>query len=126
MVKFKKPECPLDYSLCNQTVTVYRASHSGEFSCTKTVYEKKAFLDFKKVQNVAKTGSKETNSFLLIIRGNADLKPKDKVLLGEGKDISTREEWAEFIPSKQPGLIVVETVDPKYWQGEICHIEGAG
>lgn len=125
MVKFKKPKCPLNYSRCNQTVTVYRANFEGGFSCDKKVY-KNAFLDFKKIHSVNKTGSKESHSFLLVIPGNADLKPKDKVLLGEGKDITTREEWTEFIPSKQEGLVVVESVDYKFWQGEVCHVEGAG
>ena len=126
MVKFNKPKIPLNYTLCNQTVTVYRASHDGEFSCTKTVYDKKAFLDFKKVVSTDKTGSKEVNSFLLVIKGNADLKPKDKVLYGVGEDIKTREEWAKFIPSSRAGLVVIETVDPKYYNGEICHVEASG
>lgn len=125
MVKIPKRKAPLNYALCNQTVTVYRANHNGEFSCTKTVYND-AFLDFKKVVSVNKTGSKEVNSFLLVIKGNADLKPKDKVLLGEGEDIKTREEWAKFIPSNRAGLVVIETVDPKYYNGEICHVEAGG
>lgn len=125
MVKFTKRKAPLNYALCNQTVTVYRASLDGEFSCTKTVYYN-AFLDFKKVVSVNKTGSKEANSFLLVIRGNADLKPKDKVLLGVGEDIPSREEWARFIPSNRAGLVVIETVDPKYYNGEVCHVEAAG
>lgn len=126
MVKFTKRKAPLNYALCDQTVTVYRASLDGEFSCTKTVYDKKAFLDFKKVVSVNKTGSKEGNSFLLVIKGNADLKPKDKVLLGVGEDIPSREEWARFIPSNRAGLVVIETVDPKYYNGEVCHVEAAG
>lgn len=125
MVRFKKTECPLSYTKCNQTVTVYRADFSNGFSCEKTIF-KNAFLDFKKVHNVDKTGSKESNSFLLVIRGNADLKPDDKVLLGEGKDIITREEWGKFIPTKQAGLVVIKTVDPKYWNGEVCHVEASG
>ncbi|MBQ3045136.1 MAG: hypothetical protein IJD49_04205 [Clostridia bacterium] len=126
MVKIPKRKIPLSYAQCDQTVTVYRANFDGEFSCTKTVYDKKAFLDFKKVVSVNKTGSKEAHSFLLVIKGNADLKPKDKVLPGVGEDILTREEWAEFIPSNRAGLVVIETVDPKYYNGEICHVEASG
>lgn len=126
MVKFKKPESPLNYSFCNQKVTVYRAALKEDgFECKKVVYEN-AFLDFKKVVSVNKTGGKEVNSFLLIIKGNADLKPKDKVLLGLGEDILTREEWAKFIPSNRAGLVVIETVDPKYYRGNICHVEASG
>lgn len=126
MVKIVKQDTPFSYALCNQTVTVYRACFDGEFSCTKTVYDKKAFFDFKKVVSVIKTGSKEVNSFLLVIKGNADLKPKDKVLLGLGEDISTREEWAKFIPSNCADLVVIETVNPKYYNGKVCHVEAGG
>jgi hypothetical protein len=119
-------EAPLSYAMCKQTVTVYRANFDSEFSCTKTVYDKKAFLDFKKVVSVNKTGSKEENSFLLVIKGNADLKPKDKVLLGVGADITTREEWAKFIPSTQANLVVIDSVDPKYYNGKIVHVEAVG
>lgn len=118
-------KAPLNYSLCNQTVTVYRVDNTDGFKCTKKVY-KHAFLDFKKAVSVDKTGSRETNSFLLVIKGNADLKPKDKVLLGVGADITTREEWAKFIPSTQANLVVIEAVDPKYYNNEICHVEAVG
>ena len=50
----------------------------------------------------------------------------DKVLLGEGPEIATREEWAGFIPAKVPGLVVVKYVDPKYWQGRLIHVEAGG
>lgn len=119
-------KAPLNYSLCNQTVTVYRADNTDGFKCTKKVYEKKAFLDFKKAVSVDKTGNRETNSFLLVIKGNADLKPKDKVLLGVGGDIKSREEWAKFIPSTQANLVVIESVDPKYYNNEIVHVEAVG
>lgn len=125
MVVVKRPNSPLNYSLCNQTVTVYRADNADGFKCTKKVY-KNAFLDFKKAVSVDKTGSKESNSFLLVIKGNADLKPKDKVMLGVGADITSREEWAKFIPSTQANLVVIETVDPKYYNNEICHVEAVG
>ena len=44
-----------------------------------------AFLDFKKTQNVDKTGSKEANSFLLVIPcSEQGVFVGDKVLLGSG------------------------------------------
>lgn len=48
-----RPCPPVDYSKCSQTVTVYH--WDGDHGCTRTVY-KQAFLDFKKTQNVDKTG----------------------------------------------------------------------
>lgn len=118
-----RPHCPVDYRLCNQTVTVY---HKDGDQYLRTVYDR-AFLDFKKAQNVDKTGSREANSFLLVIPCDHQiLYPKDKVLLGEGPEIATREVWAEFIPAKVSGLVVVEYVDPKYWRGKMVHMEAGG
>lgn len=118
-----KPTCPVDYRLCNQTVTVY---HKDGDTYTRKVHEN-AFLDFKKTQSVDKTGSKEANSFLLVVPGPSQaVFVGDKVLLGEGPEITTREEWAAFIPAKVSGLVVVSYVDPKYWNGKIVHTEAGG
>lgn len=118
-----RPHPPVDYSKCNQTVTVY---HADNATYTKQVFTH-AFLDFKKTQNVDKTGSSEVNSFLLVIP--CDSQPVfigDKVLLGEGLDVTTAAEWREFIPAKVPGLVTVKYVDPKYWQGRMVHVEAGG
>ena len=114
----------LTYRLCDQTVTVYH--WDGKESYTRTVYDR-AFLDFKKTQNVDKTGSKEANSFLLVIPCDTQgVFVGDKALLGEGPEVSTREAWSAFIPSKVPGLVVVKYVDPKYYHGTIVHTEAGG
>ena len=118
-----RPTCPVDYRLCNQTVTVY---HQENGRYTRTVH-KRAFLDFKKTQTVDKTGSKEANSFLLVIPGAAQtVFVGDKVLLGEGPEITDRAAWAAFIPSKVTGLVVVGYADPKYWNGTMVHTEAGG
>ena len=118
-----RPRCPIDYRLCSQTVTVY---HKDGDQYLRTVYDR-AFLDFKKTQNVDKIGVQESNSFLLVIPCDQQaVYPKDKVLLGVGPEITTREEWAAFIPSKVSGLVVVEYVDPKYWRGQMVHVEAGG
>lgn len=124
MVSIKKRSSPVDYSLCNQTVTVYHWNGGTEY--TRKVFTE-AFLDFKKTQNVDKTGSTEANSFLLVIPGpSVPVAVGDKVLLGEGPEVATREAWASFIPAKVPGLVVVKWVDPKYWHGSIVHTEAGG
>lgn len=124
MVSIKRRSCPVDYRLCNQTVTVYH--REGE-AYTRTVYDR-AFLDFRKTQNVDKTGSKEANSFLLVIPGDTvPVAVGDKVMLGAGpENITTAAAWASFIPSKVPGLVVVKYVDPKYWDGHLVHTEAGG
>ena len=114
---------PVDYSKCNQTVTIY---HNEGGTYTRTVH-RKAFLDFKKTENTDKTGSRESNSFLLVIP--CDSQPvfvEDKVLLGDGPEVTTREAWAALIPSKTPNLVVVKYVDPKYWNGKLVHVEAGG
>lgn len=123
MVKIKRRACPVDYRLCNQTVTVY---HKDGDSYTRTVYTH-AFLDFRKTHTVDKTGSGESNSFLLVIHGDTQaVFVEDKVLLGEGPEISDSRAWAAFIPVKVPGLVVVKYADPKYWEGTIVHTEAGG
>lgn len=118
-------KCPLDYRLCNQSVTVYH--HDKETGTyTRKVYEK-AFLDFKKTQNVDKTGRTEANSFLLVVPSDTQAAfVGDKVLLGVGKEITTAEAWRYFIPANVAGLCVVQYVDVKYWNGQIVHTEAGG
>ena len=123
VVKIKRRDCPVDYRLCNQTVTVY---HRDGDIYTRTVHNR-AFLDFKKTQSIDKTGSKEANSFLLVIPGDTQaVFVGDKVMIGVGPEISTRDAWAAFIPSRVPGLAVVSYADPKYWNGKIVHTEAGG
>lgn len=121
---FLRNSSPLDYGkLCNQTVTIY---HKDGDQFTQTTYNN-AFLDFRKNQTVDRTGSKESNSFLLVLPGSTQaVFVGDKVLFGKGPEIATREAWADFIPAKVPGLVVVSYVDPKYWNGQLVHTEAGG
>lgn len=123
-VLFLRNANPLNYDLlCKQTVTVYRKE--GE-QYTRKVYDK-AFLDHKKTQTVDKTGSKEANSFLLVIPGDVQsVFVGDKVYDGIGPEISDREAWAAFIPAKDPNVVVVSYADPKKWNGSIVHTEAGG
>lgn len=124
MVSIKRRTSPVDYRLCNQTVTIYH--WDGGSTYTRTVRED-AFLDFRKNENVDKTGSHEANAFLLVIPGESvPVAVGDKVLAGVGPEIATREAWAGFIPAKVPGLVVVKYVDPKYWHGAVVHTEAGG
>ena len=118
-----RPTSPMDYRLCNQTVTIYHKD--GETYTQKVVRD--AFVDFKKTQNVDKTGSTEANSFLLVIPGDSVVvSVGDKVLHGVGNRVDTREAWAALIPAKVNGLVVVKYVDHKYWNGKKIHTEAGG
>lgn len=124
-MRIKRRSFQVDYRLCNQTVTLYH--WNGGDDVAQRVIKEGAFLDFKKVQDVSKTGSREVNSFLLVIPcSEIAVAVGDKVLLGEGPAITSREDWAGFIPSKVPGLVVVQWVDPKYWNGRLVHVEAGG
>lgn len=147
-----KPGPPVDYSLCDQTVTLYHAGFGADgrgFACARVVFAG-AHLDSKKVQTVDKTGSRETNGCLLVLpsgwngrpvwiaptefegldaagrAGRFTLVPGDKVLLGEGPEIAAREAWQRLVPAAVPGLVVIRDVDPKYWRGAVTHVEGGG
>ena len=120
-----KRRTPVDYRLCNQTVTIYH--WDGKETYTRRVIEKGAFLDFRKTQDISKTGSTEVNSFLLVIPcAVVPVAVGDKLFHGEGPAVATREAWAELIPSKVPGLVVVKYVDPKYWEDRLVHVEAGG
>ena len=123
MMLMRQNTCPVNYSLCNQTVTVYRKD--GDI-ITRKVYPR-AFLDFRKTITTDKTGSKEANTFLLVIPGSEQaVFVGDKVILGNGPEVTTAKEWATMVPVKVPGLVVVSYVDCKYWNGKIVHTEAGG
>ena len=120
---FLRNACPVSYDLCKQTVTVY---HNEGGQITRKVYEK-AFFEQKKTQSVDKTGSREANSFLLVIPGDAQtVFVGDKVLEGVGPEISTTSELAALIPTTTPGVCVVKYADPKSWGSKIVHTEAGG
>lgn len=120
---YLRKRAPVDYAKCNQTITVY---HRNGDTITRTVYNR-AFLDFKKTENVDKTGSREASSFLLVLPCSSQaVFTGDKVILGEGPEVVSREAWAALIPVKVPGMVVVGYVDPKYWNGEMVHVEAGG
>lgn len=129
---------------CTQTITVYNAhKQSGAPAYIRTVI-RGASMDFKRQWQENKTGTSGSTSCLLVIPQGADgkmfvmpiafsgavntytLSKNDKVFLGEGPEISTVTKWGEFIPSKVDGLIVIASVDPKYFEGELVHVEAGG
>ena len=124
MMLILRNSTPIDYSkLCNQTVTIY---HKDGDKFTQATYDN-AFLDSRKNQTVDKTGSKEANSFLLVLPGATQaVFVGDKVMLGTGPVINTQEAWKAHIPANVPGLVVVDYVDPKYWRGNLVHTEAGG
>lgn len=113
---------PLTYKQCTQTVTVY---HKDGQTVTRQVFDR-AYMDFRKVQTIDKTGSKDASSFLLVIPTNTPVVfVGDKAIMGEGPEVPASE-WAKFIPANVPGLVVVDAVDSKYYGMELVHQEASG
>ncbi len=115
-----------DYSLCRDSVTVY---HKDGGIVTRTVHAQ-AYIDFKKAQEVDRSGSAEDNEFFLLVPGSTPAcEVGDKVVLGEGPQVpesGVAEWWRQFIPVKVANLGVVRYVDMKRWNGENVHTEAGG
>ena len=108
---------PLDYSLCQQTVTVY-GIRSG--TLLRRVVEN--------CHLAAESGIRETihgksrlNKFLLIIPGDYDLQPGDRVFDGIGPE---EVNWQTFVPAFTQGLYEVGRVKKQLWDAEVTHVEG--
>ena len=103
MLRLHRRTSPVSYDKCNQTVTVYHKDKDGTIS--RTVI-RKAFLDHRKNQVIDKTGSRETNAFLLVIPcDSSPVAVGDKIILGEGPQID---------------------VDSKDWGGKMVYVEVGG
>ena len=112
------------YRMCDRRVTVYHREGPGEI--TRTVFDR-AFLDSQKVLSVNRVGSSEASGFLLVIPGDTvACAVGDKVVPGEGPEVTTDAEWRELIPTKVDGLVVVRNVDPKWYRGRLVHTEASG
>ena len=118
------------YPLCTQTVTLYHPDEEAG-TVTRTVVEG-AFLDRRVRMTHTETGRQQAQAFVLVIPAAAGvpgqdytLEPGDRVLAGEGPEIS-RESWPQFVPALHPGLCCVQYVDPKAVRGRFCHLEAGG
>ena len=143
-----RPGPPVDYSLCNQTVTLYHADLKNGFQCTRTLF-RGAFFDAKKVQTVDKIGRQEANSFLLVLLHPGGMavrcgwmwqrrsllvqikrcfpwRPGTRCFWERDRKLQTWLHGGDFIPASVPGLVVVKDVDVKYWNAAVCHIEAGG
>ena len=108
----------MDYSLCDQTVTVYHLSDDG---VSRTVYPN-AHLQIQDKSTEGSHGPELERAFLLVIPGEAELYPGDRVLLGEGREINVKT-WANFVPANVENLCQIQYVQPCSFMGQICHTE---
>jgi len=108
---------PLDYSLCDHTVTFYRKS--GEEIQRKVADN--CHLSCRCREATESYGKSMEKKFLLIIpAGGFTPEPGDRVYDGIGPE---KVNWARFIPALVPALYEVSFVNPCCWDGEVVHWE---
>ena len=107
---------PMDYSLCDHTVTLYRQ----EAGAVKRRVVENAYLSRCDSETVEAWGKSRDKKFLLIIPGQADIRMGDRVYDGFGP----REvDWKHFLPAKVEALMQVSFVKPCYWENAVCHVQ---
>ena len=108
---------PLDYSLCCQTVTAYGVR---EGNVKRQVLENCYFAP-EAGQEAALAGKSRLKKFLLIIPGDSDLQPGDRIYDGIGPE---EVEWQMFVPAFTDDLYEVGRVKKQLWENEVTHVEG--
>ena len=108
---------PFDYSLCQQTVTVYRKNGEG---IARHVAENCLFSRQITV-STENYGKSRLKPFLLIIPGaSLPLQPGDRIYAGIGPE---KVDWQTFVPACVPQLYEAAFAKPCFWEGEITHWE---
>lgn len=107
---------PFDYSLCNQTVTIYRKV--GEEVSRKVA--ENCYFSRKTTIPTEHYGKSMEKKFLLMIPGDFPLLPGDRIFAGIGPEEVT---WQTFVPALVPELCQVGFAKPCFWDGEITHWE---
>jgi len=109
--------CPLDYSLCKQTVTIYRK----ERGVIQRLVVQGCYYAWEEVQRNDVLGCRRETRFLLVMPGTCQrVFVGDRVYDGVGPETV---DWATFLPVLVPGLGEVAYVRPSFWGGDVCHVE---
>ena len=106
----------MDYSLCDETVTVYRKTEGGILRWVK----ERARLIRQTSDTTENFGKSRLKKFLLIIPGDCPLSPGDRVYAGIGPE---QVDLKTFVPAAVPALFEAGFVKPCFWEGSICHWE---
>lgn len=102
----------------DQTVTVYRAQGA---QVLRRVLDG-CFYRWQLRQVEDDRGSRQETDFLLVIPGKDEIAPGDRVLEGEGPEI-TAQDWAGFVPVNVPGLAQVAYARHCRWNDLVTHTE---
>lgn len=107
--------------LCDTPVTIY---HRQGDTVTKRT-EPACFYHYEDRLVPDGQGLGFVRKFLLIQPGENPIYPGDKILAGEGPDV-TSDSWDTFLPENTPTLSVVTYASGRYFAGEIRHWEAGG
>lgn len=111
--------CPLDYSLCDQVVTVY---HRQGGKILRQVIDG-CYLQRQTDRREDTLGTRQEHPFLLVMPGDIQrVFPGDRIYAGIGPKVGP-EEWIGFLPAQVPGLYEAAYAAPFYWDGVLCHVE---
>ena len=109
----------VDYSMCCQTVTVYRRTDAGIFRLEIP----NCFIRWEDRMGFDKEGLWQDGEFLLIQPGQEQLVfCGDRVFEGIGPQIGI-EDWEGFVPTAVTGLGEVNYASAYRWEGKFCHTE---
>lgn len=136
MQRYYARDQTLTYPLCTMTVTAYHVTFNP-FACIRVVLAG-VHYETRRTMAVDKNGAVRGAGYLLIIpqktaarvspaayngvAGTYVLQTGDRVVAGEGPEITTREEWAALLPT-DCDVTTVEWVEQKYLHGQPCHVE---
>ena len=108
---------PLDYSLCDQTVTFYRKSGA---EILRKVADN-CHLSRKYRETLEPYGKSMEKKFLLIIpAGTLTPMAGDRIYAGIGPE---EVDWERFLPALLPEVYEISYVNPCCWDGELVHWE---
>lgn len=121
--------------LMSQTVTLYHPVFGSEFHCRRQVVEQVAYQwqYSRSVDNLGKSyanrsllGETAQTEALLILPPQVEVELGDKVIEGEGPEITDARQWAALLPENTPSLTVVRTIKPRFWGGKLMFREVTG
>lgn len=107
---------PLDYTLCDRTVTLYRKRGDT----VKRQVLRNCYLQQNNSIPTESYGKSRLKTFLLIIPGDVPLQPGDRIFDGIGP---VEVDWAGFVPALVPEVYELSFAKPCYWEGKIAHWE---
>lgn len=107
---------PFDYTLCDQTVTLYRLRDG---MVNRHLLNNCYFVP-EAGQKGNLHGKSRLKKFLLIIPGETDMVPGDRIYDGIGPaDIL----WERFLPDTEENVYEIGAVKVCCWNGDLCHIQ---